>query len=84
MGSILLEEELQLRGLTPPACNWTPPDGVDRRVHLRSLLPTIEVNGKQYLERGRLGVVQAEAADAAAMAAASSSAWEDEGVCTTM
>lgn len=39
---------------------WAPPKGVDHRVHLRSLLPTIEVNGKQYLEDGRLGVVQEE------------------------
>ncbi len=76
-----LEEELRLRGIMD---NWAPPEGADRRVHLRCLSPTIEVNGKQYLEGGRLGVVQAEAADVAAMAAASSSAGEDEGVCTIM
>ena len=64
--------------------NWAPPEGVDRRVHLRSLLPTIEVNGKQYLEGGRLGVVQEDAADAAAVAAASSSAGEAEESCIIM
>ena len=61
-----------------------PPEGVDRRVHLRSLLPTVEVNGKRYLEGGRLGVVQEEAADVAALAAASSSAGEVEGMCVIM
>ena len=79
-----LEEELRLRNRTPPEYDWTPPEGVDRRVHLRSLFPTVEVNGKQYLDGGRLGVVQALAADVATMAAASSSAGEDEGVCTIM
>ena len=64
--------------------DWTPPEGVDRRVHLRSLLPTIELNGKRYLEGGRLGVVQEQATDAAALAAASSSAGEAEGVCIIM
>ena len=59
-------QELWLRNRTPPEYDWTPPEGVDRRVHLRSLLPTIEVNGKRYLEGGRLGVVQEEAADVAA------------------
>ena len=61
--------------------DWTPPEGVDRRVHLRSLLPTIEVNGKRYLEGGRLGVVQEEATDVAAAVAASSSAEEGEAMC---
>ena len=84
MGAILLEEELQLRGRTPPACNWTPPEGVDRRVHLRSLLPTIEVDGKQYLEGGRLGAVQEDVAAAAATAAVSSSAGEDGASCNIM
>ena len=53
-------------------------------MHLRSLLPTIELNGKRYLEGGRLGVVQEQATDAAALAAASSSAGEAEGVCIIM
>ena len=47
-------------------------------------MPTAGALGEQYLEGGRLGVVQAQAADAAAMAAVSSSAGEDEGVCTIM
>ena len=64
--------------------DWTPLEGVDRRVHLRSLLPTIEVNGKRYLEGGRLGVVQEEAADVAAAVAASSSAEEGEAMCNIM
>ena len=54
------------------------------RVYLRSLLPTIEVNGKRYLEGGRLGVVQEEAADVAAAVAASSSAEEGEAMCNIM
>ena len=64
--------------------DWTPPEGVDRRVHLRSLLPTIEVDGKQYLEGGRLGAVQEDAVAAAATAAASSSAGEDGAACHIM
>ena len=72
-----LEEELRIRRRTPPTYDWTPPEGVDRRVHLRSLLPTIEVDGKQYLEGGRLGTVQEDAAATAATVAASSSAGED-------
>ena len=77
-------QELWLRNRTPPEYDWTPPEGVDRRVHLRSLLPTIEVNGKRYLEGGRLGVVQEEAADVAAAVAASSSAGEDGASCNIM
>ena len=53
-------------------------------MHLRSLLPTIEVNGKRYLEGGRLGVVQEEAADVAVAVAASSSAGEDGASCNIM
>ena len=53
-------------------------------VHLRSLLPTIEVDGKQYLEGGRLGAVQYDAAAAAATVAASSSAGEDGASCNIM
>ena len=79
-----LEEELRIRGRTPPMYDWTPPEGVDRRVHLRSLLPTIEVDGKPYLEGGRLGVVQEDAADAAAIVTASSSAGEGEPSCNIM
>ena len=75
---------MRLRNRTPPEYDWTPPEGVDRRVHLRSLLPTIEVNGKRYLEGGRLGVVQEEAADVAAAVAASSSAEEGEAMCNIM
>ena len=56
------EQELWLR-------NWTPPNGVDLRVRLRSLLPTIEVRiqAKSFLKKvAWLGVVQEEAADVAA------------------
>ena len=81
MGAIL---QLRLRNRIPPEYNWTPPEGVDRRVHLRSLLPTIEVDGKQYLEGGRLGVVQEEVADVAAAVAASSSAEEGDAMCNIM
>eukprot|EP01043_Picozoa_sp_COSAG02_P027686 COSAG02_NODE_1645_length_11523_cov_10.783876_2_plen_103_part_00 len=79
-----LEEELRLRGRAPPMYDWTPPEGVHRRVHLRSLLPTIEVGDKRYLEGGRLGVVQEDAAAAAAAVAASSSAGEDVASCNIM
>ena len=79
-----LEEELRIRGRTPPTYDWTPPEGVDRRVHLRSLLPTIEVGDKQYLEGGRLGAVQEDAAGSAATVAASSSAGEDGASCNIM
>ena len=81
MGAIL---QLRLRNRIPPEYNWTPPEGVDRRVHLRSLLPTIEVDGKQYLEGGRLGAVQEDVAAAAATVAASSSAGEDGASCNIM
>ena len=53
-------------------------------VHLRSLLPTIEVNGKRCLEGGRLGVVEEDAANVAAAVAASSSAEEGEAMCNIM
>ena len=79
-----LEEEPRLRGRTPPMYDWTPPEGVDRRVHLRSLLPTIEVGDKQYLEGGRLGVVQEDATATAVAVAASSSAGEGEPSCNIM
>ena len=54
----IAQQELRIRGRTPPTYDWTPPEGVDRWVHLRNLLPTIEVGDKQYLEGGRLGAVQ--------------------------
>ena len=45
----------------------------------------VSVTGDGHYEiQGRLGVVQAQAADATALAAAPSSAGEDEGVCTIM
>ena len=80
----IAQQELRIRGRTPPTYDWTPPEGVDRRVHLRSLLPTVEVDGKQYLEGGRLGAVQEDAAAAAATVAASSSAGEGEPSCNIM
>ena len=55
-----------------------------RQVHLRSLLPTIEVNGKRYLEGGRLGLVQEEAADVATAVVASSFSGEGEAMCNIM
>ena len=43
--------------------DWTPPNGVDTRMHLRSLSPIIEVHDKRNLDVARLGVVQEEVAD---------------------